>query len=135
MAFSDYVETQIVNLTLRNVAWSTPAKPWIALFTTATGDDDSGSEVSGGNYVRIQVTDFTATGAGGTDGISKNATLIRIPASGNAGANWGQVGWWGLFDASTVGNLMYWGQFPVAKQVFTDDHVEIPANALIITLE
>lgn len=138
MAFSDFMEDEIVDIALRGGSWTVLATSLIhvALYTTTQNDANGGTEVTGGNYARQNVTNFSAPAGG--DGITKNPSLIRFPASGNAGADWGQVGWWGILKHltnSAAADLLFWGEFPVKKQVFSDDHVEIPANSLIITLE
>src|SRR5687768_14132107 len=91
-AISDFLEAAIINHFLRNTdVGSPPANVWIALYTSATADDGSGTEVvtSGGTlYARAQVSTtggFTAPGAGGS---TANAADIVFPT---AGASWGTI--------------------------------------------
>jgi hypothetical protein len=87
---------------------------WIALFTTApTADDGSNAvEVSGGGYTRVSV----AAASWGTPGSSPlqvtNTATINFPT---ATASWGSIVAWGIYDAQTAGNLIWWdwlGPYP-----------------------
>jgi hypothetical protein len=60
--FTDYLENKIIDHMLRNQAYTPPSTVYVALFTTATGDDGSGTEVSGGSYARQAVTLGAASG-------------------------------------------------------------------------
>ena len=56
-SFSTWLETQLMNATLRNTAYSSPATVYIALFTVNPGEGDvngvpGGTEVSGNAYAR-----------------------------------------------------------------------------------
>lgn len=94
-----------------------PALPTVSigLFTTAPTDDTgTGSvEVSGNAYARVTTSGTNwnaATGISGSnptevpDSISNNAALTFPTATGS----WGTVIAYGAFDASTLGNLLFW---------------------------
>jgi hypothetical protein len=82
---------------------------YIALFTTAPTDDTGTGavEVSGGSYARVATSSATWNSAStGTDPTTlSNAQTITFAT---AGASWGTVVAFGLYDAATGGNLLAW---------------------------
>lgn len=126
MATSDYLENKIIDHVLRNVALTSPASVWCALYTVDPSDAGGGTELSGNGYVRKEIT-FGA----GSDGHTDNTIEIAFP---QATASWGTVVAIGVFDAETVGNLLYWGGLDVDKAVGINDTFKIAQNDLDITL-
>ena len=53
---SNHLENALINATLRNTSYTSPATVYVALFTTDPTDAGSGTEVSGGSYARTSVT-------------------------------------------------------------------------------
>lgn len=87
-----------------------PAKPTVhvALFTAVGSDDGTGfTEVAGNGYARVATAGADWNAASGTGpGSISNANTITFPAA--TGPGWGTVIAWGLYDASTSGNLLAW---------------------------
>lgn len=177
MAKTGYLAKDLLNWAAGGVTMPALAGRWIALFTTAPGDNDSGVvEVTGGAYARAQlagtaalsaatssgatltfasvpswiaagmtVRDLTTPGAIGAavtvssttsttvvlsasvssaTGASDTIAFSVFPAATGAGpanitsgaavsfpqatASWGTVLAWGVYDAATSGNLLYW---------------------------
>jgi len=108
-------------------AYTEPGAIYIGLHTSATNDDNSGTEVSGGAYAR-QAATFNAAVSGSTS----NSATVNFPT---ATASWGTVTHFGLYDASTGGNLLYWGALTVAKTVDNGDLFSFPAGNLTVTLD
>ncbi len=119
-AMSDYLEQMIGNLLFRTQAAWKPSGIYVALFTAAPSDSGGGTEVSGGSYARVQVTQTDANwnAPTGGNGLFDNANAITFPSPT---AGWGQVTHWGIFDASSGGNLLLWGALTTAKTVNTGD--------------
>jgi len=126
-AFSDYLENALIDGTLRNIDYTSATDVYVGLHTTATNDDDSGTEVSGGSYAREVVT-FAAPSGGAS---SNDALVSFTPAT----ASWGTVTHFGIYDASTGGNLLYWGALTVSKTVDNGDIFTIPSGNLTVTLQ
>ncbi len=134
MAASDYLEQHIVDFVLNSNAefvWTSPANVYVALFTTAPTDAGGGVEVSGVNYLRVDTGAFN-TMTGVTTGLASN--LAEIPFAQAGAGGWGLVTAIGLFDASTVGNLLYHGSLTADKQVDENDTFKIAIGDLDITL-
>jgi hypothetical protein len=105
--FSDHTAQGVLNHITGTAAIFAEPNAWLGLFTTApTSDSGAGStEVTGGSYARQNTTGSWATATGsGPSTITTNAQ-ISFPT---ATANWGTVVAWGLYDAITSGNLLYW---------------------------
>lgn len=139
---SDYLENKLVDHIFRNRSFAVPTTVYVALFTAAPTDAGGGTEVTGGSYARVLVgpsdTAWTATQGGtpaaassGTGGNTSNGSTITFATPT---ANWGSVTSFGIFDASTAGNLLIWGNLTTAKTVNNGDPAPtFSASALSIT--
>lgn len=125
-AMSNYLENALVNATLRNTTYTSPATVYVGLFTSDPTDAGSGTEVSGGSYAR-QSASFAAP----SDGASATSADVTFP---QATAGWGTVTHFGVFDASSAGNLLYHGALTVSKAIETGDVFKISSGNLTITL-
>lgn len=125
-AISNYLENALVNATLRNTAYTSPSAVYVGLFTTDPTDAGTGTEVSGGSYARQ-----AATFAAPSDGASSTSADINFP---QATGNWGTVTHFGIFDASTTGNLLYHGALTTSKTIETGDVFKIASGNLTVTL-
>ena len=96
------------------------------LFTSDPTDAGSGTEVSGGSYARTSAT-FGAP----SNGVSVTTADVTFP---QATASWGTVGWIGIYDASTSGNLLYHTPLDASKTIDTGDIFKIASGNLSVTL-
>jgi hypothetical protein len=125
-AMSDFLENALINATLRNTTYTSPADVYVGLFTTDPTDDGSGTEVSGGSYART-----IATFATPSNGASSTDADVQFP---QATGNWGTVTHFGIFDALTTGNLLYHGALTSSKTIETGDVFKIATGNLTVTL-
>lgn len=126
MAFTDYLENKLVAHTFSNTAYTSPSTVYVALYTVAPTDSSTGTEVSGGGYVR-QSAAFTTTGNAAT-----NAAAIEYAT---ATGNYGTVVATALLDASSGGNMLAFATLSASKTISTGDVFRIPAGDLDITLD
>lgn len=84
-----------------------PATLYMSLWTTRPGRDGSGTEVSGGSYARVAVTNNSTNFPDAAGGIKGLATAVQFPT---AGAVWGIAAWWALMDASSGGSVVFFGR-------------------------
>jgi hypothetical protein len=82
--------------------------------------------VSGGSYARTAVT-FGAP----SNGVTTNDADVTFPT---ATASWGVVGWIGINDASTAGNLLYHSPLDTSKTIDSGDIFKISTGNLSVTL-
>jgi hypothetical protein len=96
------------------------------LYTSDPSDADTGTEVSGGSYARQSIT-FGAP----SNGVSTNTAAIEFP---QATASWGTVGWVGIEDALTGGNLLYHTALDASKTIASGDIFRVAIGSLSVTL-
>ncbi len=125
---SNYLENALLNATLNATTYTAPATVYVSLWTSNPGDDGSGTEVSGGSYARTAVSFATASG---TSGNVLNDADVTFPT---ATASWGTVGWIGINDAATSGNLLYHTALDTAKTIDSGDIFKITTGNLSVTL-
>jgi hypothetical protein len=123
---SNFLENALINATLRATTYTSVATVYVSLWTSDPTDAGSGTEVSGGSYARTAVT-FAAP----SNGVTTNSADVTFPT---ATASWGVVGWIGLNDASTSGNLLYHTALDASKTVDSGDILKISSGNLSVTL-
>ena len=123
---SNYLENALINATLRNTTYTSVATVYVSLWTSDPTDAGSGTEVSGGSYARTAVTFGAPSG-----GVTTNNADVTFPT---ATGSWGTVGWIGINDASTSGNLLYHTALDTAKAIDSGDIFKIASGNLSVTL-
>jgi hypothetical protein len=123
---SNFLENALINATLRNTAYTSPSIVYVGLYTSDPTDANTGTEVSGGSYARTSVT-FGAP----SNGATTNSAAVEFP---QATGNWGTVGWIGILDAATSGNLLYHTALDTSKVIETGDIFKISTGNLSVTL-
>ena len=124
-AMSDYLENEILDPILGTGAYTMPSTVYVGLSTGSFNDDNSGTELSGSGYARQSIA-FNAA----SNGTADNSGAVDFPA---ATGSWGTVSHFGLFDASTSGNLLIHGALTASKTVATGDILRIAAGDMDIT--
>ena len=142
-AMSDYLENKLIDHIFRNRSYTVPTTVYVGLLTAAPSDSGGGTEVSGGSYARVQVGPSdsawqstqgttTAVASSGTGGQTANGSAI---AFATPTANWGTITHFGIYDASTSGNLLFWGALTASKTVNNGDPApQFNSAALTVTL-
>lgn len=123
---SNYLENALINATLRNTSYTSPATVYLALYTSDPTDADTGTEVTGNAYERQSIT-FGAP----SNGASTNTAAIEFP---QATGSWGTVAYIGIRDASTAGNLLYHTALDASKAIATGDVFRVAIGSLSVTL-
>lgn len=103
---------------------------WLALTTTLSTLATQGTEVTGGSYLRVDVTDWVAvaTGDDGSRYITNSSDIVSAVAT----ADWGDVVGWDLLDDDTAGNRLYYGEINPHQFIQTNGFLTIPAGSLRI---
>jgi hypothetical protein len=123
---SNFLENALINATLRNTTYTSVATVYVSLWTTDPTDAGSGTEVSGGSYARTAVT-FGAP----SNGATTNSADVTFPT---ATGSWGTVGWIGINDALSSGNLLYHTALDTSKTITSGDIFKISTGNLSVTL-
>ena len=126
-AFSDFLEVELRKHIFRTGSYTKPTVLAVALFTAAPSDAGGGTEVTGGSYARVQRDPLDANWSApdGTGGLTDNVAALTFPTPT---ANWGVVTHFGIFDATSAGNLLFHGALTTPKTINNGD----PAPAFAI---
>jgi hypothetical protein len=123
--FSNYLEQQIIDATLRGVNITFPTTIYLALFKSDPTDEDAGNEVNAASYERQVITFSNMNPAANEDSISFSVAL----------SDWGTITHFGIMDASESGNLLYYGALASSKEVTTGQKLVLPSGQLTIELD
>lgn len=130
---SDFLEVELRKHLFRTGSYTKPTVLAISLHTADPTDAGTGAEVSGGSYARVDRPPLDANwrGVSATDGVTDNVADIVFPSPT---ANWGVITHFGIWDATTAGNLLIHGALTTPKTVNSGDPApKFVANALVIT--
>ena len=137
-AFSDYLESGILEHTLRGSSLPTPSTIYIALFTTDPTDANSGNEVTDSGYLRQDAakggtieSGWTAPTASGDGMMSSNAKLIQFPPIADGTVT---VTHYAIFDAQSGGNMLYHAPFTTSKTLEINDVLSIDVGGIEVIL-
>lgn len=144
---TNYTRNKLIDHVHRNVSWTPPTTHYIALVTTTPNAATPGTEVTGSGYVRqaiaLSATSMAATNAdasvtnpsSGTTGKTSNNAIVDW---GNAGAAWGTLTHYEIWDSLTGGNRLFFGPLvdatgtPTPRAVSSGDPVSFPAAAMTV---
>lgn len=129
---TNYLEDKLLDHVLGGGDYTRPATVYFALFTVAPGESGGGTECSGGGYARVAVTNDATNWPAASGGSKSNGLVVSFPVlTGSIGT----VAGFGIFDASSGGNLLYYYEIPSGDQKSYDanDVPVIPVGAITIT--
>lgn len=124
-ALSDYAENELLDHLLGTGAFTMPSAVYVGLSTGSFNDDNSGTELTGNNYSRKAVS-FGAAASG----TASNDAAVEFSA---ATGSWGTVSHFGLFDASSGGNLLIHGALTASKVIESGDILKLAIGDMDIT--
>jgi len=117
-------------------AYTAPTTLYLGLFLNTSGNASTNLEAGtltdevptagGTGYLRQTVT-FGAAASG----VCATDATVTFPA---ATANWGTVTHVAVLDASTAGNVLFYGQVTTAKTIETGDTFQVTSGNLTVTL-
>jgi hypothetical protein len=125
-AMSNYLENALINATLRNTTYTSPATVYVGLFTSDPTDAGTGTECTGASYARKSM----AFGAP-SNGASTNSSAVEFDQATGA---WGTITHFGILDALTSGNLLYHGALTSSKVIEDGDVFKFASAAVSVTL-
>lgn len=133
---SQYWADALLNLILGATSFSAPATIYVAVYTTTPGPTGGGTEATGGGYAREGLTNNTtnwpnATGTGPM--VKSNGVAYTWSAASGSWSSGSNMVGAALLDASTSGDLLYYGDLTVAKPVNTGDTASFAIGAISIS--
>ena len=127
---SDYLENKLLDEVLGKTDFVAPTNVYIGLFTVTPSDSGGGTEVSGSAYARATVANNTTQWPNASGGSKSNGAVISFP---QATGSWGTIVAFGIFDALTVGNLLYWGAISPSVAIAATDTASFAIGAIVVT--
>lgn len=126
--FSDYLETQILNSTLKGGTFPTITAAYLAVFIGDPTDAASGgAEGSWTNYARQAMSFGTISG-----GAVNSSTQLQFPALVGSNVTISHIG---IFDAATSGNMLYHTNLATSKTLTADDVLSFAVSGVTVTLD
>lgn len=123
-SFSDYAENKILNFVFNKVAFTQPTHLFLALSTANPGETGATiAEPVGNGYTRVMKDTWKAA----SNRAVSNSGVIEFP---EATGPWGTITSWGLFDDSTAGNMIAYGDLLSAQAVNVGDNLSVQDGAI-----
>lgn len=130
---TDYFKNYVLDAVLGDgKAAGIPATMYFGLLSTEPSASGSGTEVSsiGTGYARVAVPNDNTRWSNAAGSLKRNAAPIQFPT---ATSTWGNLGWYGIWDAPSGGNLLIWGALLTPVTVNAGDSPYFNINQLAIT--
>lgn len=132
VAMTTFMANALLNHVLRNTAYTSPSSVFLALFTSNPGEGGGGTEVSGGGYARQAVT-FGAPVDNSPNGrVCRNTAAVTFPV---ATASWGTITHAAIMDASSGGNMLFYGALDTAATIGAGDTISFPVNDIQVGMD
>lgn len=129
-SFSNYWENLILDR-LFNKAALAEVTIWVGLSTQDPSESGANlAEPTVASYGRQDTSAATWTAA--SDGALDNAVAIEFTT---AAQSWGTLTHFAGFDASTGGNMLFYGQLTASRDITTNDSARFAVGALDVALD
>jgi hypothetical protein len=138
-AITTFLVHEMLDHIFRGNVYASPST-YMALLDTngADGDTDpTAKEPAGNNYSRVQVNVNGGSSptwdlaTGDTPALITNTHLVQMPTPSGS---WGTITDWGIVDAATVGNLLFYADLGGDEAIGDSDDVEFAIGAIDVTL-
>jgi hypothetical protein len=130
-SWSDAFENEVLKIITgqaTSIVTTTPLTVYLALFTGTLSGDTPGSEATGGGYGRVSTSGKWGAPSGGV--VLNNAIISLAQFSGSVSAG-GAFTHFGLFDASSGGNALCYGDLSdTSKTGGNGDTISFAVGAL-----
>ncbi len=131
MSKSDYLENKLLDHHLGGPDYTRPGTVYVALYSAAPSDAGGGTELAGNGYARVAVVNNATNWPAASAGSKSNGTEIRTPTA--TGSDWATATHFGIFDASTAGNLLRWAALTASVTVTVGSDARFAPGALVAT--
>lgn len=131
MSQSNYLELELLDHVWGNSAYTAPATVYVSAHTADPTDAGTGTEVSGGSYARVAVTNNTTNFPLGVN----PKLLATVTTFTQATADWGTVSHFAVWDALASGNMLVFGALSTSQLIVTGNTLSIPANEVSIAAD
>lgn len=128
-ALAPYAENAILEHLFKNTSLAV-ANAYIGYFNNSITDDSVPTEVSGNGYARVQIDNKMGSASGGT---ITNTSAIEFPVA--SGGDHGTIVAIAIFDASSGGNMIAFGDLSSSRTVSDGDQLSIAVGNLSISID
>ena len=125
--FSTYLQTKVLDHVRGKTSYTMPANH-IALFTANPTDAGGGTEAAYTGYARVSIPGASWNAASGTSGSNGVAVAFGACTAGSS-----SVTGFGVYDASSAGNLLFWGTCTLSVSVGITPQFGV--GDLVVTLD
>lgn len=139
---SVYLAKKVADEVLGGTDFTPPATVYLALFSVAPTNGSgtvAGTEATGAGYARKSLTNdatiWTAASGTTTPVTKVNAGIISMATASGDWSSGATMKAWGIFDASTAGNLLFYGPITTPTAVASGDTPTFAAGAISLTLQ
>lgn len=131
-SFTDFLELEILDHVFGAAAYTAPVTLYFSLSTTANTDAALGTEATGTNYARKDMTNNATNFPAAAGGAKSNGVAITFATAGSGG--WGTVTHTAVHSAVTAGDYLAWADLDVSKTIDEGDTFEFAIGAFDVTL-
>lgn len=133
LAFGDNARNGLLNLAFGGTSYSRPSTLYVGAFTSAqSSPSGGGTEVTGGSYARVAVTNNPTNFPASSAGSKSNGATISFPA---ATASWGTVTDIAVFDAASGGNLLAYDTLTASRAISSGNTLRLTTGQLTIAID
>lgn len=128
---SQFGAESILNHILGGVVWTPPATLYFGLWLNELDYADNGSvlgEVTADSYARAFVTNDQTSFPDAADRTKRNGVEISFPV---AAEDWGLVKYIAVLDAETDGNILFFDELALPKNVLAGDTFQFSPAAMV----
>ena len=128
---SDYLCDALLDHEMGATVWTAPATIYIAAFTAAPTSSGGGTEVTGGSYARVALTNNGTNFPAAASKTKRTGVAITFPSPS---ADWGSIVGLASFDAASGGNMLRYGPLSTPVTVTSGGAaLSIPSQGGIFT--
>lgn len=126
---SNYLALELLDHLFKVGSYTVPTNVCCALSTANPGDSGGSiAEPSGGSYARVTNNTWDVAASGAT---ANTGAITFTTATGS----WGTITHTALFDATSGGNMLFYGALTASKAVASGDTIAFAAGAFDITMD
>jgi hypothetical protein len=133
MSASDYLELKVLDHIFNKTAYTAATTFYLALCTTAPTDASTGSTIVEATYTGYARKSFVAADLNAASaGATTNANAITFAACTGGSST---VTHFAIVDASSAGNVLFWGALTSSLAVSNGITPSVAASALSVTAD
>lgn len=130
-----YLAGKLLDHAFGGPSMARPGTVYLALYDIPIDAEEdllSATEVSGGGYARLAITNNNTNWPTAVSGEKSNGAALAFPT---ASGDWGDVAGWAIYDAASGGNLLFVGTLSTPRTVLNGDTINFPIGSVSITCD